>query len=78
MAKTKLTAKELKTYVAESGKGRCPFCSRARPEGCGWGIDGSGTIAFHNMECGGCGAEWMDEYRLCNMVVLKAPEVKNG
>ena len=71
--KTELTPADRKAYMETGGKGKCPFCGSISVVGSSWDIDGAGVIAFQTVSCSSCEAEWIDEYRLCNIVVLQAP-----
>ena len=74
MSKIKLTAKQVKAYIKNGGDGCCPFCGGHSIEGSSWDLNG--TIVYQTITCV-CGAEWMDEYKLCNIVMLYAPEKVN-
>ena len=60
----KLTSEQLEKYV-ENGGVRCPNCDSS--DICMETHTESDDIyLWKEVECEGCGAKWVDEYRLCN------------
>ena len=70
-AKRDLTAADVRRYVAE-GAGRCPFCGDHGIEG-GF-VEIVDTLAWQNVHCAACGAEWQDVYHLARIDVVRTPD----
>ena len=62
MISKKLQCLDSKEYVAKGGV-RCPYCNRTDIEGDGE-VSTDVGVAWQNMSCIDCNAEWRDEYTL--------------
>jgi DNA-directed RNA polymerase subunit RPC12/RpoP len=57
----KITAEMQAKYLA-SGGNECPYCDG--PVEADRGVEVDAGIAWQNVKCNRCGAEWIDEYKL--------------
>lgn len=61
-----------KQYTEAQGL-RCPACHKKTAEATGM-IESNGGRGYQSCNCGTCGAEWVDEYRLVGYTDLAIPE----
>ena len=62
MSRKRLCCLDSKEYVEKGGL-RCPYCNRSDIEG-DLIVETDVGIAWQNMSCIDCNAEWRDEYSL--------------
>lgn len=58
-------------YVAKGGQ-NCPWCNSTDIEG--HGADADGTVAWLDVECGACKAEWQEMFHLVGYGQLKVAD----
>jgi len=69
-----LSPRQLDDYVKDKGI-YCPLCRHEEIYSAGDGgfypLAHDETIVEHTMECGNCGAQWIEQYKLAHIELLE-------